>query len=306
MKYKGRFSDQDAELSIEKEGLRLGSRFLDYADVKAFRPINHRVFADTLDGESIEISMLGFAYDGFWEELISCFEKRSMEALFAEETPIMRCSDAEYQIPGERGRGVVILLPDAICILPPTCHAVRIPLCFTKDIRLDGYLLNIIMNSGVKYVVGRMGYDTVPFAERTQKARDSIIKKRKQALSRLSLQVPYTRSGLFRTEHPEQYWLAAFGSNCCAVELFTNENTATYLYRFSESQECFLRNLEEALEAVGTNREIIYCTKEQIEARPLYRMGVERSSAVAFLRSKSAGRIIHNASHDANLSDFLA
>lgn len=305
MKYSGRVFGQDAGISIEKEGLRLGSRFLDFADVKALRPINHRVYADTLSGEEIEISMLGFSYDGFWEELTDCFAKRSLEALFAQEQPIMRCGDGEYQLPGERGRGIILLLPDAICILPPTSRAIRIPLCFTRELRLEGYLLQITMLSGASYVVGRMGYDTVPFAERAQKAAQTVKKQRAQALAKIAQQPIFSHSGLFRTERPDQYWLAAFGKGCCAVELFTEENTATYLYRFDEPEAHFLLALEEAMEAMGIHREIIFAAQEQIDEKPLYRMAVERSSAVRFLRSKSCGRLVHNASHEQRLKEFL-
>lgn len=305
MKYNGRVNGQDLIIHIEKEGLLFGNRFLDFADVKAFRPMNHRIFVDTLTGDIIEISMLGFSFDGFWEELTDCFGKRSMEALYVEGQPIMRCDDGEYQILGESGRGVIILMPDAICILPPSCHAIRIPLCFTRQLRLDGYLLHITMLSGACYIVGRMGYDTVPFAERAQKAAIDIKKQRAKALARLELQFPFTCNGIFRTERPDQYWMAAFGKGCCAVELFTEENTATYLYRFEESKEQFLFNLEEAMEAVGINREIIYLPDEQLNERPLYKMAVERSGAVSFLRSKAFGRLIHNASHEQRLIEFL-
>ena len=109
MKYSGRAFGQDTELSIEKEGLRIGKYFLDYADFDTIRPISHRVFIDTLAGETIEVSMLGFAYDGFLEELTQCFSDRSMEALFAEEETVMRC-EGEYRLPCEQGRGTIVLL----------------------------------------------------------------------------------------------------------------------------------------------------------------------------------------------------
>lgn len=306
MKYSAHFLGRDGELSIEREGVRLGSRFLDFADVKALRPINHRVYIDQLSGEEVEISMLGFSFDGFWEELTGNFEKRSLEALFVTGQAVMRCDDGEYQLLSEQGRGIIVLMPDAICILPPTCRAIRIPLCFTKELRLEGYMLHITMLSGASYAVGRMGYDTLPFAERAQKAMDNVKKQRAQALSKLSVTAPFIEKGLFRTEDPEQYWLAAFGQGCCAVELFTGENAATYLYRFTEPRENFLLRLEEAMEAVGVNREIIYCPQETLDDNPLYRMGAARSEAVVFLRSKSTGRIIHSANHAQKLSEFLS
>ena len=125
------------------------------------------------------------------------------------------------------------------------------------------------------------------------------------ALEKLKTEPPFTHRGLFRTEQPEQYWLAGLGKGVCAVELTTGDDAATYLYRFPETQEVFLRQLELAMEAMGPHREIIYWTEEQIAEKPLYRMAVMRCEAVSFLRDRSAGRLIHNASHAARLREFL-
>jgi len=304
MKYSGRALGQDTELSVEREGLRIGARFLDYADFVTMRPINHRVLIDTLSGEVVEVSMLGFSYDGFLEELTDCFSKRSMEALFIEEQTVMRC-EGEYWLPGEQGRGIIILLPDAICVVPMTCRAIRIPLCFTRELKLDGYLLHISMISGAAYTVGRMGYDTKPFAERAQDAAARTKSKRAKAIAKLKPNPPYSRCGLFRTEQLEQYWMAAAGKGCCAIELFTGEDSATYLYSFTQPPERFFMAVDEAMEAMGINREIIFMPQEKLDQKPLYRMAVARSEAVRFLRSKSCGRLIHNATHDQRLAEFL-
>ncbi len=304
MKYAGRVFGADAELSIEREGLRLGSRFLDFADVKILRPVNHRVLVGTLSGEEIEISMLGFSFDGFWEELMTLFGDRSLEALFVEEKELMR-SEGEFQTPRESGRAKLALFGDAVCILPQTAGAVRIPLCFARELRLDGYQLHITLETGAQFTVGRMGYDTKPFAERAQQAADRVKKERAAAISRLRAEPPFNRVGLFRTAQPEQYWLAALGKGVCAVELNTGDDAATYLYRFPETEEVFLRQLELAMEAMGPHREIIYWSEEQLREKPLYRMAVQRCEAVTFLRDRSAGRLIHNASHAARLREFL-
>lgn len=304
MKYVGEAFGRRAELSVEKEGLRVGGRLLDFADFLKIRPINHRVFVDLLGEETVEISMLGFSYDGFLEELCDCYSKRGMEALFVEEQPVMRC-EGEYRLADEQGRGIVVLLSDAVCILPMTARAVRIPLCFTRQIRLDGYLLHFELQSGAVYTVGRMGYDTMPFYERAQKAAQVTKKQREQALAKITAQAPFEHKGLFRTEQPELYWLAAIGKGRCAIELFTDDDSATYLYEYKESREEFLRNADEAMEAMGVRREIIYLTPEQLEDKPLYRMSVARSEAVRFLRARSCGRLIHNATHEQRLKDFL-
>jgi len=305
MKYTGCVQGKDAEISLEREGMRLGDRFLDFADVASLRPIDHRVHVRTLDGEAIEVSMLGFSFDGFWEELNGLFGDRCMEALFADEQPLM-VAEGEYEAPREKGRAKLILLPDAVCILPPTTGAVRVPLCFTEELRLDGYLLHLATASGDRYTVGRMGYDTKPFAERARAAADAVKKARAAAIKPFALLEPFTVKGLFRTAQPEHHWQAAFGEGVCAVELFTDEDAATYLYRFSESGATFQRRLEEAMEAVGSNREIIYRSEAQIAEKPLWRMAVRLSPSVAFLRARSDGRLIHTENHDKRLREYLA
>ena len=305
MDYQGHALGQDLTLSITREGLRLGSRFLDFADLEALRPVNHRVFIDTASGESIEVSMLGFSFDGFWKELCDCFGARSLEALFVEEKLVMR-AEGDYETPSGRGRAYIDLYDDAVCILPETADAVRIPLCFAQSVALDGYQITIRMADGTQYRVGRMGYDTKPFAERAQERAETVKKQRAAALAVPKLQAPFTCKGLFRTVKPDQHWQAAFGKGVCALELFTGEDAATYLYRFSGTQAQFLGRLEWAMEAMGPHREIIWMQEAQLADKPVYRMALRRCPAAAALRASSAGRIIHTANHDAKLREFLA
>ena len=300
---------EDTNISIGREGLGYGSGSIDFADVALLSPINHRVYLTLMDGSRAEISMLGFSFDGFWEELVQCFGVRTAEALFIEEEKLMDC-EGEYSLPTdspterENGRGRVQLFTDAVCVLPASSHAVRIPLVFTEDISLDGYLLTIRMRTKEVYQVGKMGYDTQPFAERCMKQAKLMKQKRMAQLQAIDLQGIFTEKGLFRTRQEGEYWLSAYGQDCCAVELFTGENTATYLYRFPD-RKLFTFRLEEAMEAVGSYREIIFLPEEKLQENPLYRMAVHRSAAVRFLRSCSAGRIIHTASHEEKLKEFL-
>ena len=64
--------------------------------------------------------------------------------------------------------------------------------------------------------------------------------------------------------------------------------------------------LQEALEATGIHRELIYLPDEKIEEKSLYRMAVHRSDAVRFLRARFAGRLIHNTGHAEKLKEFLS
>ena len=301
---------EDTNISIGKEGIGFGKGRIDFAEVAGIKPINHRVYIEALDGRETEISMLGFSFDGFWEELVKLFGERTGDALFIEEEKLMDC-EGEYELPAssiaprEAGRGRIQLYTDALCILPVSSHAVRVPLCYAEEITLEGYILRIRMRTGEIYTVGRMGYDTRPFAERCIKQAKKTKEAREKQLKGLQVQEPFTEKGLFRTAQTEEYWLSAYGKNCCAVELFTRDKAATYLYRF-EDRRLFTFRLEEAMEAVGSHREIIFLSAEELTDKPLYRMAIHRSEAVRFLRSCTAGRIIHTSSHKEKLNEFLS
>ncbi|MBQ6230622.1 MAG: hypothetical protein IJJ74_05835 [Eubacterium sp.] len=300
----------NAQLTIGEEGIKTPAGFFDYADIIRFVPNNFRVYIYTVNNTTLTVSMLGHSFAGFCEELAACFNARSLQALFIEEECIMDCQ-GEFQIPvtsvspAEQGRGRIALYPDAVCILPESSQAVRIPLCFASNISLDGYIIRITMRTGEVYYFGKMGYDTKPFAERCIKYAGDSVKKRNALLSQIEVSAPYTGKGLFRTADEDKYWASAFGQYCCAVELFTDENTATYLYRFTD-RPLFSYRLEEAMEAVGSHREIIFMDDDKLRQNPLYRMAVHRSEAVRFLRSCTAGRIIHTESHDEKLRQFLS
>ena len=304
MTYSARALGSDVQISVEKEGVRIGARYIDYSDVAALVPLNHRVLVDTLAGERIEISMLGFSYDGFWEDILASYTDRCLESLFVEGEAIMSV-EGDYSTPYESGRSRIDLYRDSVCILPPSCGAVRIPLCFTESITLDEYNILITVAGGEQYSVGRMGYDTKPFAERALAASDIIKKEKKAILAQLKSTPPFTHVGLFRTTTPDLYWQAAYGAGGCALELFTKEDSATYLYRVDDRADLFSTMLVKALEAVGPHREMIYMTEEALSEKPLYKMSVARSRAVRELRSRFTGRLIHSSSHAEKLKEFL-
>lgn len=304
MIYNARVFGGDTKITIDAKGFTAGDKFIDYADVISLTPMNHRVLADTATYGQIEISMLGFSYDGFWKELTDCFSNRSLEALFAEGSPLMFV-EGEYQLPEEKGRANIALYSDSVCILPQTRNAVRIPLCFTSGIQQEGYMIRFTLKTGETYTVGKMGYDTLPFAERAVQAAQKTKKERERLIKTHAPQPPFTDTGLFRTTQADWYWAAAFAQGRCALELFTNEDSATYLYRFSEPKEQFFALLEYAMEAMGIYREIIWQTDEQLSQNSLYRMAVQRCKAVGFLRERFDGRLIHSESHGKKLEEFL-
>lgn len=304
MKYSAQVAGQNVTVIIDKKGIAVNDEFLDYADFKRMFPNNHSVHLELLSGREIVFSMLGFSFDGFWDELVKAYENRCLESMFIEEQVVMRC-EGEYRLPAESGRGTVILYPDSLCILPPSDNSVRLAFSQVREMTVTGYTMTVSMLCGKSYAVGRMGYDTMPFFERAEKLWKKNNLERARMIKTVAVESPYTVGGIFRTCHPEQYWTAAVADGKCALELYTGEDSATYLYEFTEPKEVFVRNLDEALEAMSTNREIIYITDGALAENPLYRMAVARCEAAVFLRSKFTGRMIHSESHSQKLTDFL-
>ncbi|MDO4478629.1 MAG: hypothetical protein Q4B73_06305 [Lachnospiraceae bacterium] len=304
MTFQAQLNGQDVSVKIEKEGLTVNGRCLNYADIKTMAPNNHRVVITLFSDDTLTFGMLGYNFDSFWQELLKAFEQRCLDALFIEEAVVMAC-EGEYHLPKESGRGPIRLYPDALCILPPSAGSVRLAFSEVSDLTADGYNLTITMTSGKTYSVGKMGYDSMPFFERAASLWKKTLTARQKALAPYIPEAPFTHVGLFRTGHPEHHWAAAITDGKCALELYTGQDAATYLYCFEEPQAVFRRNLTEALEAMSTHREIIYMPDEELAENPLYRMAVRRSEAVCFLRSKFNGRLIHSANHAARLQEFL-
>ena len=302
MKYQIESGGTPLTISLDKTCIQLGQQTIDYADVLKLRPINNKIYIDTING-TVEIAMLGHSFDGFWEELTRLYGNRSLEALYTKDPVIMTC-EGEYQIGDEAGHAIVMLFPDSVCILPPTRTARRIALAFAETVTMEEYTIHIAMDSGEKYSVGKMGHNTMPFFERLQNCRDDTIRSRQIKLDALSPSDPFQTCGLFRNDSDE-HWEAAFGNGTCALELFSEENAATYIYIFSCHVDKFFRILTHSLEAMGINREIIFIDDEKLCENSLYRMAIERTPAVRELRSYFSERLIHNQNWESKLKNYL-
>lgn len=85
--------------------------------------------------------------------------------------------------------------------------------------------------------------------------------------------------------------------HACAVEFAGGENAAaaTFVYSFGGSYENFAQKLNRALEATAFKREIIRLTEEELQQpqNADYRMAVQRTRAIQFVRSGFVGRAIH-------------
>lgn len=97
-------------------------------------------------------------------------------------------------------------------------------------------------------------------------------------------------------------WVIAPDQECClaAVELALadDEAAATYIYRRDGKWESFALLIDRALEATGFQRKALLLPDEELKAPEhlAQAMLVQRTPALAFLRSCFAGRAIHSSS----------
>jgi hypothetical protein len=109
------------------------------------------------------------------------------------------------------------------------------------------------------------------------------------------------KTGLAWKEEGEAVWVSALKTygeaGAAAVELALSEegSAATYLYRFTGSNEDFFKRLNHAMEAISFHREVVSMPDSELEKpeHALYAMAVKRMGALRFLRACFSGRAIH-------------
>lgn len=318
----------DAQLAITREGMRAvggGSFELSFADLMDMRLLDYRIRLTLREGQ-MQISQLGYRTEDFFEELWVAYAAKSRAALLVDDAPQMCCEgDYAYGEPAGEAHGIAKLevYDECVCLHPHDVGARRIPLCFADECRREGFALVLVLDTGEWYRLSRLGRDTDGFFDRVEAFRSRSRARwldAQAALEReLSLRVgdalgryevfrglsSDVNVGLFSPED-EGFWMVALKQGRAAVELLTDEESATYLYQYSVSDQEFLMRLRHAMEALRRNRRIIFVDDDQALGTPLYRMAIDRSAHVSFLRSCSAGRAIHAANWESRIAAFLS
>jgi hypothetical protein len=299
-----------------------GQIVLDYADLIDFRLPGYRILLRTTSGEVV-LSELGHDTEAFFEQLWNAYMERSKESLFAS-GEILYSGEGDYDFSeqGDVQHGIakVELLPDALILCPHDHLSRRIPLCFIQDIVEENYSIVLTLDTGDKYSLRRLGRDSITVCEKIRMLRERISKQWQQAHrelnSHLEEQLGEKASsyrhmldcgcnmyaGLYRLDG-DGFWFAGFKNGKAAVELVTQEQSATYLYTYDiDSLQAFEHSLRHAMESVGLHREVIFT---ELADKPLYRMTVDRSYHLRFLREHNQGRIVHNTAWEKNISAFF-
>ena len=327
----------EAKAAITEDGVELHDAAtgelqatIPFADLMDMRLLNYRLHLTLRDGEA-QISKLGYQTEDFFEKTWQAYAAKSLESLFVEGEPAIACEgDYAYEEPGVARSSIakLELRDESLCIIPHDVGARRVPLCFAGEPVRDGFALGIALDTGESYRVARLGRNTDPFFKQLVDLRERAVAKWEAAHRELSrtLEARLTAAGataayeafgrlgavgatvevgLFAADD-EAFWFAAVAADRAAVELVCDEQTATYLYRFGGGPAQFTASLRHAMEAVKRHRRVIFLADEELAREPLFRMSVDRSAHVRFLRSCNAGRIIHTASWADRLADFFA
>lgn len=316
----------DAVCAIGREELvfRADNRTfsVNYAHIKDFRLLNYHLFLETSNGQ-VEVSQLGLQTEDFFEKLWQSYNARCLDALFVEDEPLYSGEgDYAYTEQGEERHGIakISLHSDSLCLLPHNNGARRIPLCFSQEPETEQFKISLKLDTGEQYQISRIGRHTEDVFEKMSAARTKVVKKWQAAHAELSAQLS-ERLGERTDEYQQMeavgcrmicglyslddsgFWFAGLKDGKAAVELVTEEQTATYLYTFDAPESDFEYALRHAMESAGLHREVIFT---DLADKPLYQMTVERSHALRFLREHNTGRIIHNGSWTVRLQEFIA
>ena len=318
----------EAKAQITDDAIELrggGCATIPFVDLMDMRLLNYHLHLSLRNGEAV-ISKLGYQTEEFFEKLWQAYAKKSLESLFVTGDPVIACEgDYSYAEPGISRSSIakLELRDDSLCIIPHDVGARRVPLCFAQAPIRDGFALAATLDTGETYRVARLGANTDPFFKHMTSLQKQAVSDWEAAHRALGqnlearlgdslgayqafcgLGVSVT-TGLFSADD-DAFWFAAIGNGRAAVELVCEEKAATYLYRFSTDAGQFAASLRHAMEAVKRHRRLIFLTDEELASEPLFRMAVDRSAHVRFLRSCNAGRIIHASNWASKLAEFFS
>ena len=317
----------EAKAEITRDGVELrggGQATVPFVDLMDMRLLNYRLHLELREGEAV-VSKLGYQTEEFFDKLWEAYAEKSLESLFVDGGPLIACEgDYSYEEPGVSRASIakLELRDDSLCIVPHDVGARRVPLCFADPPAREGFKLGVTLDTGETYRIARLGKNTDPFFNKLVNAQAKTVKAWEAAHRELERDLQArlgdaadryrafeglganVETGLFSLDD-DAFWFTAVAEGRAAVELVCNENTATYLYRFTSTPAQFVASLRHAMEAVRRNRRLIFLSDEELVEEPLYRMAADRSSHVRFLRGCNAGRIIHTANWSAKLAEFF-
>ncbi|MBO4646466.1 MAG: hypothetical protein J5642_08125 [Bacteroidales bacterium] len=295
---------------------------LDFSAIRSFKLKNYQLLIET-SNSTVGLSGLGRQTENFFEKLWLAYNSRCKEALFIE-GPVLYEGEGDFilseQGEAQQGLAKIALYPNCLAIYPQNFNARRFPLCFSETPNAESYRLSLSLDTGDFLQISRLGRNCLDVFEKICHQRSQIIQQWNDLHQELAAQLPnrlgdnvdeyeqmqqlgcHIISGLYTTDS-EGFWFAGLHHGKAAVELVSQEQTATYLYQYDSPDALFESTLRHAMESVALHREVIFT---DLSDKPLYQMTVQRSRFLQFLRDHNTGRLIHNSGWAAGLSSFFS
>lgn len=156
------FSEQ-AKLTLEKDALLITAMFdqlpIPYGEITAFALAGYQVDIQTRSGV-VSVSCMGQAAQWFYDKLYAAYNNVVLSALLVEGAHSFEAEgeySAEENGKTRQGWAVIRLYEDCLCVLPPSEHARRLPLCFLTGMEKDGFALTLALATGERYTLQKLG-----------------------------------------------------------------------------------------------------------------------------------------------------
>jgi len=173
----------DAVLKITDKGLMLTTTFdtaeVPFCDMNELSLVNYVITLKADSGDYV-FSMMGNWCQPFFDALSEAYNKAVLRSLFVKYTPVVTAkgyysfSDVSGIAAGE---APVHVYGNCIVTLPPDLNAKRVPLCFARGLDKGEFQMTLTLDTGEKYLWGRLGYDTAPFTEAVEKQIRALREK---------------------------------------------------------------------------------------------------------------------------------
>ena len=173
----------DAVLKITDKGLMLTTTFdtaeVPFCDMNELSLANYVITLKADSGDYV-FSMMGNWCQPFHDALSEAYNKAVLRSLFVKGAPIVTAKGyySFSDVSGiAAGDAPVHVYGNCIVTLPPDLNAKRVPLCFARGLDKGDFQMTLTLDTGEKYLWGRLGYETAPFTEAVEKQIRALREK---------------------------------------------------------------------------------------------------------------------------------
>lgn len=154
---------EEAKITVGADGLVIAAALdllpVPYGEIAAFSLADNRVEIQTA-ACTVTASRMGQNAEWLYQKLYGAYNDAVLKALLVEGAHSFEAEgeySAEEKTATWQGQTVIRLYEDCLCVLPPSEHARRIPLCFLTGMEKDGFSLTLALATGERYTLQKLG-----------------------------------------------------------------------------------------------------------------------------------------------------